>query len=98
MSFLGAQKIVEGHPLAKNVIEITSVHSNETRPFTVGLLKIGRESIYRDEESERVATLSLHFSGENVTFTTPYWLAEPFRFDNVSIVVKGEGTVDLLVF
>ena len=98
MSFLGTQEVVEGHLLAKNVIEIAPVHRDEARPFTVGLLKIGREPIYCDEESERVATLSLHFSGENVAFATPYWLAEPFRFDDVSIVVKSEGTVDLLVF
>ena len=41
MSFLGAQEVGEGHPLTKNVIEIASVHRDEARPFTVGVLEIG---------------------------------------------------------
>lgn len=61
------------------------------------MFEIGREAIYRNEESERVATFSSHFGSEYVTLTAPYRLVEPFRFDNVPVMVKGEGTVDLFV-
>ena len=98
MSFLGAQEVVEGHPLTKNVIEIAPVHRDEARPFTVGVLEIGRKSIYCDEKPERIAALSSHFGGEDVTFAAPYWLIEPFRFNDVSIVIKGKCAVYLFIF